>query len=140
MGRPPLIVDAGPLYATFDAHDPDHRASRELLESHSGPLIVPMMVIAEVAYLMSRRLGPAAEVRLLGNLAGGTYLPEPAVAADWLRIAELVARYADLPLGTVDASLVAAAERLGITTIATLDHRHLSVVVPSHAGGFELLP
>jgi hypothetical protein len=34
-------------------------------------------------------------------------LPEPVAAADWLPIAELVARYRDLPLGTVDASVVA---------------------------------
>jgi len=140
VGRPPLIVDAGPLYAIFDVRDARHGASRELLENHPGPLLVPMLVVAEVAYLMSTRLAPAAEIAFLGNLAGGTYLPEPVDAPDWLRIAELVARYRDLPLGTADASLVAAAERLGITTVASFDRRHLSVVVPSHATGFELLP
>jgi hypothetical protein len=36
-------------------------------------------------------------------------------AADLERIAELAARYADLPLGAVDASVVAVAERLGVT-------------------------
>lgn len=60
--------------------------------------------------------------------------------ADWLRIAELVARYRDLPLGTVDASVVTAAERLGITEIATLDRRHFTVVRPVHVGAFTLLP
>ena len=140
MGRRPLIVDAGPLYALFDADDPDHLASRELLETHAGPLIVPMLVVAEVAYLMSLRLASAAEIEFLGDLASGKYIPEPVGAADWLRIAELVARYDDLPLGTVDASLVAAAERLDTTTIASLDRRHLSAVVPRHASGFELLP
>lgn len=140
MGRPPLIVDAGPLYAIFDVRDAHHGASRELLESHPGPLLVPMLVVAEVAYLISTHLAAAAEIKFLGDLASGEYLPEPVDAADWLRIAELVARYDDLPLGTVDASVVAAAERLGINTIASLDRRHLSVVVPRHASGFELLP
>lgn len=60
--------------------------------------------------------------------------------SDWLRIAELVVAYDDLPLGTVDASVVAAAERLDITTIATLDRRHFSVVRPAHVDGFEILP
>ena len=59
---------------------------------------------------------------------------------DWLRIAELVGRYRDLPLGTVDASVVAAAERLGIVEVATVDHRHVGVVRPSHAETFALLP
>jgi uncharacterized protein len=61
-------------------------------------------------------------------------------AGDWVRIAELVSEYRDLPLGTVDASVVAAAERLGITSLATLDRRHFGVVRPNHAPGFELLP
>lgn len=42
----------------------------------------------------------------------------------WERVAELCARYADLPLGLVDAGVVA----LGETAVATLDHRHFRVV------------
>jgi predicted nucleic acid-binding protein len=73
-------------------------------------------------------------------VAGGALLPEPVAAADWLRVAELVWQYRDLPLGTVDAAVIAAAERLGVTTIATLDRRHFGVVKPSHADAFELVP
>jgi uncharacterized protein len=90
--------------------------------------------------LVATRLGIHAEVRFLGDLASGTLTPEPVFAADWLRMAELSARYSDLPLGTVDASVVAAAERLEITQIATLDRRHFSVVRPNHVDTFELLP
>lgn len=59
---------------------------------------------------------------------------------DWLRIAELVARYRNLPLGTVDASVVATAERLGIREVATVDRRHLTVVRPQHVEAFTLVP
>ncbi len=45
-----------------------------------------------------------------------------------------------MPLGAVDASVVAIAERLGATTIISLDRRHFSVVRPSHIAGFTLLP
>jgi uncharacterized protein len=55
-------------------------------------------------------------------------------------IAELVARYRDLPLGTIDASVVATAERLAVNEIATTDRRHFSVVRPANADSFELLP
>jgi uncharacterized protein len=51
-----------------------------------------------------------------------------------------VAAYGDLPLGSVDASVVAAAERLRATTVATLDRRHFGVVRPAHTEAFELLP
>ena len=135
-----VILDAGPLYAYVDADDAHHAASLELLETHPGPLLVPMLVITEVAYLLATRLGPGAEVRFLGDLAAGNLIPEPVDAADWLRIARLVAQYDDLPLGTVDASVVAAAERLEITEIATMDRRHFSVVRPTHTVAFELLP
>ena len=108
--------------------------------SHAGPLIVPQLVITEVAYLLETRLGPEAEVRFLGDLAAGTLTLDPVVPGDWLRIAELVAEYRDLPLGTVDASVVAAAERLSVETVATLDRRHFSIVRPLHVEAFELLP
>jgi predicted nucleic acid-binding protein len=98
-----------------------------------------MLVITEVTYLVGSRLGFAAEVRFLGDLAAGNLIPEPVAAGDWLRIAELVAQYRDLPLGTVDASVVATAERLGVMQVATLDRRHFTVVQPAQ-GSFELLP
>jgi uncharacterized protein len=59
---------------------------------------------------------------------------------DWRRAAELVTRYADMPLGAVDASVVAVAERLGLAEIATIDRRHFSVVRPRHIDAFTLLP
>jgi predicted nucleic acid-binding protein len=96
--------------------------------------------VSEVAYLVATRLGVEPEVRFLGDLAAGTLNPEPVVASDWLRIAELTARFGDLPLGTVDASVVTAAERLKISQVATLDRRHFSAVRPNHVPAFELLP
>jgi uncharacterized protein len=134
------VVDAGPLYAYVDADDAHHAAALELLETHPGPLIVPTLVITEVVYLLATRLGTEPEVRFLGDLASGSFHVEPVSAADWLRIAELVARYRDLPLGTVDASVVTAAERLGVTEIATVDRRHFTVVRPVHIEAFTLLP
>ncbi|MDX2342417.1 MAG: PIN domain-containing protein [Acidimicrobiia bacterium] len=134
------MVDAGPLYAYVDADDRHHGESLDLLLTHPGPLIIPTLVITEVVYLIGSRLGAEAEVRFLGDLAAGEFTIEPVMAGDWLRIAELVSQYRDLPLGSVDASVVAAAERLDITEIATLDRRHFSIVRPAHNHSFELLP
>jgi uncharacterized protein len=65
---------------------------------------------------------------------------EPLQEDDLTRMAELVSTYADLPLGAVDASVVAVAERLEATTLMSLDHRHFSVVRPRHTDAFVLLP
>lgn len=100
---------------------------------------MPTLVITEVAYLLSTRLGVDPEVRFLGDLSAGNLIVEPVAASDWLRIAELVARYRALPLGIVDASVIAAAERLVIRDIATLDRRHFTVV-GSNIGALNLLP
>ena len=128
------------MYAYIDADDRHHAASLELLLSHPGPLIVPTLVITEVTYLVGTRLGTTAEVRFLGDLASGDLITEPVAASDWLRIAELVHAYGDLPLGTVDASVIALAERLDVTTVATLDRRHFGIVRPNHCERLELLP
>ena len=100
---------------------------------------MPTLVITEVAYLLGTRLGVDPEVRFLGDLAAGNLIAEPVAAPDWMRIAELVGQYRDLPLGTVDASVVAAAERLGTNEIATVDRRHFAVV-QSNTGVLNLLP
>lgn len=97
-------------------------------------------MVTEVAYLLAARLGPEPEVRFLGDLAAGVFQVEPVAAVDWLRIAELVTQYRDLPLGTVDASVVVAAERLGVGEVATVDRRDFGVVRPHHVERFVLLP
>jgi uncharacterized protein len=133
-------VDAGPLYAYVDADDDHHDECVNLVESHPGPLLVPVLVVTEVAYLIATRLGAEAEVRFLGDFAAGNLISETVAGEDWLRMAELVATYRDLPLGTVDASVVAAAERLRLNQIATLDRSHFTVVRPAHIPAFELIP
>lgn len=135
-----MIVDTGVLYAVLDRDDRHHAAAVDLIATTDAVLRVPMLVIAEVTHLAGTRLGTEAEVRFLGDVASGELIPEPVHAADWERIAELVARYRDLPLGTVDASLVALAERLGETDVASFDRRDLTVVRPRHCEALTLLP
>jgi predicted nucleic acid-binding protein len=96
------------------------------------------LVVAETLFFIGDRLGPIAEARYLGNLhASDVRTPHP---DDWSRIAELVHQYRDFPLGSVDASVVALAERLNTDTIITFDRRHFSVVRPRHVPAFRLLP
>lgn len=135
-----LLTDAGPLVAAAATREADNAACRALLRDASRPIVVPQTVVAEVAYLLSSRIGPHAEVALARSLRDGELMVEPVHERDWQRIANLVETYVDLPLGLVDASVVAIAERLGQTRIASLDHRHLSVVRPRHCERLELVP
>ncbi len=104
------------------------------------PLITTALVIAEAGWLIERQLGPAAETTLYRAVATGEIRVENLGDGDWERIAELVVQYADLGLGGTDASLIAIAERLNVAEIATVDHRHFTVVRPRHVDAFTLLP
>lgn len=73
-------------------------------------------------------------------LADNDFQPVDLTAADYRRAAEHVRTYQDLPLGTTDATVIAVAERLGVTDVATLDRRHFTVVRPRHTGALFLLP
>ena len=59
---------------------------------------------------------------------------------DWQRVEDLVVQYSDLQLGTADASIVAAAERLGVEVVATFNDRDFRVVRPRHIDAFTLVP
>lgn len=111
-----------------------------MVTDEPGPLLTTPLVVAEAGYLIDRQLGPAAEAGFYRSLAAGDLVVEGMRAEDWRRIAELVDRYADLPLGGTDASLVILAERHSLRRIATLDRRHFSVVRRADGSPFELLP
>jgi predicted nucleic acid-binding protein len=138
-----IVCDTGPLVAAALADDDHHHACVELftgLHLARRPLLVPATVVAEVGYLLSREAGPKVESLFLDSLAAGDFVLVDLTAADCGRMAELVRRYGDLPLGTTDASVIAVAERLGIAEIATLDRRHFLVVRPRHVDALTLLP
>jgi uncharacterized protein len=136
-----IVVDTGVIFAAADADDPRHGECAELLDSLvSTPLGVTVPVVVESAWLIESRLGPAAEASFLRSLSVGEIGRLDMTDTDWNRVVALIERYTDLGLGVVDASVVAVAERVGATQIATLDRRHFTVVRPSHIPAFELLP
>lgn len=132
------VADAGPLYAAANSADPDHARSLAVLQRTNLQLVIPALVVTEVIQLLGRRNGPHAEARFLCGLAG--FAVEAPAPEDFPRIAELIEQYADFPLGGVDASVIALAERLGTPLVLTLDRRHFAAVRPSHCESLELLP
>jgi hypothetical protein len=98
-------------------------------------LLIPATVVAEVGYLLNREAGSL----FLRSIADGDFTAVDLTAADYARMADLVAQYGSLPLATTDASVVAVAERLNLTDIATLDRRHFTVIRPDHADALTLL-
>ncbi len=132
------ILDAGPLLASFDRGDPHHASCADVLVRRDLRLVVPALVVAEVAHLLGARLGPRFESTFLRGLAG--FEVEAPTTEEWPLIADLIERYADFPLGTVDASIVVLADRLDTDLIVTLDRRHFGAVQSPKGRRFRLLP
>lgn len=137
-GKTPTVVDTGPLLAAAISDDPDRERCQALLARTDLKLTIPIFVVSETAYMIGQQLGPRAEGVFLSGVARLEI--EQILGGDWHRMSELVTMYRNFPLGTVDASVVATTERLGISTIITLDRRHFLAVRPSHVEAFDLLP
>jgi predicted nucleic acid-binding protein len=132
------VVDAGPLYSAADVGDVNHARCAAVFARRDLEFVIPTLVVTEAIYFLGLRLGPAVEAAFLRALeALDVQAPHP---DDWARIAALVEDYADFPLGGVDASVIALAERLNTSVVITLDRRHFSAVRPRHVEALQLLP
>ena len=134
----PLLVDTGIVYALADRRDAWHTRVRAYLESHPDTLLAPVTILPEVAYLLRARISAKAEQAFVASLARGEVAVERLETGDLDRAGELMSTYDWL--GFVDATVVAIAERLKLSTIATTDRRHFGVVQPAHAKHFTLVP
>ncbi len=135
-----LLVDAAPLVALADRRDPLRSAVREVLEAEGGALVIPAPVIAEADYLLGKRIGRAARLAFLDDLATGRFVVECLQADEYTGVARLERQYGDLDLGLADCATVVLAARLRTRRVLTFDERHFRAVHPLQGGTFELLP
>lgn len=136
----PVLVDTGIIYALADRSDAWHVRARTFVENFKGTLIIPSTVIPEACYLLQTHLSPQAEAAFIKSIANRALRLEQVDEEDMNRAVEVMNSYSDLPIGFVDSSIVAVAERLKISAVMTTDRRHFSVIKPKHCPAFTLLP
>jgi predicted nucleic acid-binding protein len=124
----------------MDRADQDHAACARLLETTEEQVLVPSPVLVEVDWLAGQRLQPDAFLSFLADIDASRLGIVDLQAQDYRRVSELLDRYRDLPLGFVDAAVLAIVERLNETKLATLDRRHFSIVRPRHVPALRLVP
>ncbi|MBA2425556.1 MAG: PIN domain-containing protein [Actinobacteria bacterium] len=135
-----IILDTSVLYALLDRRDRRHDEAALWYSQTDEEMATTPLIVAEVDHLARTRTGRRAVEAFHRDLAGGAYLVEwwPGAAA---RIVEVAGHYSGLDLGLADASLIALAERLGTTALATFDERHFRAVRPLTGGlAFALAP
>lgn len=135
-----LIVDASVWLDAADTDCPNHQGCARLLSDRHSELVTPAVVAGEAARLIRFKLGAQAEARFVRLITSGAVTISDLDPTDWQRVVELVEAYLDRPLGLVDAAIVATAERLNVTDLATLNGRDFYIVRPKHTGAFTLLP
>lgn len=137
-----VVADTGAVYALIDASDAWHQRVIAWWRrtGRATTILLPATILPEVAYLLGSRVGAAAEAAFVRGVADGEFTIESLDDEDLPRIADLMNAYRDLPLGFVDASVLAVAERLEARDILTTDRRHFGVVRPRHARTLVLHP
>lgn len=126
VGPSVVTLDTSALFALLNRRDPDHERVTQALLADRGPYLVPAGILAEIGYLIEQRLGLEVLDAFVADLEQRAFVLEPA-DEDLARIPELIRRYADLPLGLADATVIACAERHG-GRVLTLDTRHFGTV------------
>ncbi|MCP3818397.1 PIN domain-containing protein [Streptomyces sp. A3M-1-3] len=143
---PVAIADTNALYRLFTPKDPRHSAHREAL-AHTGHLIVSPMILTELDYLLTIRIGVGASMNALDFIARQVEarrfeVPE---AAPHLRSAMAVMRGCEdadggRGVGLADAMNVVLAAAFQTADMFTTD-RHFRMMRPLTAhGAFRLLP
>jgi predicted nucleic acid-binding protein len=123
-----IIADTGAVYALVDSRDRNYRILRALFESDPDAWVLPWAILPEVDYLVGKRLGAKVEEAFLGDLADGRFAVAWSDEGDLVEALRICRRHRALNLGLVDAVVMAVAERLEATAIATLDVRDFGAV------------
>lgn len=123
-----IVADTGGIIALVDADDRHHAALRHVFEADPAAWVLPWAILPEVDYLLARRLNTRVALDFLEDVAEGRWIVEWGGAGELKRAHALCRRYAALELGVVDAVVIATAERLRASAIATLDLRDFGAV------------
>jgi uncharacterized protein len=135
-----IILGTSGLIAAYGRDQVQGKEVLAVLNGDGGPLVLSPFVLAELDYLITSRLGVAAELTLLEDIAGGVYRLAEFSQHDVAQARSVVAKYADLKIGLADASIVVLAARHLTTQVLTLDLRHFRAMTPLQGGSFTILP
>ena len=103
-------------------------------------MLLPEVVLPELAYLVIRNLGYRVFFDLIDYLLDRQIPLISMTSADLERVKEILQKYEDSKLDFVDAAIMAIAERLNIERILTVDRRDFGLFRPLHCEAFEIIP
>lgn len=135
-----ILIDTGIVIALADKNDAWHQRSLDFISDYTGKVIAPATIIPEACYMLKTYLGQFAEIAFIESIVRRELLIEIVTVEDLGRSLEIMKVYTNLNIGIVDASIIALAERLGLSKILTTDRRHFSFIKGKQGPHIELLP
>jgi predicted nucleic acid-binding protein len=133
-----ILVDSSGLIAAADREHPAQPVAAGLLAGATERLLSPF-VLAELDYLLPRRVDRKARDALLTEVALGRYRLEPFAASDIAAAMRVIEKFEDLTISLADASVCVLAERHGVADLLTLD-QHFRVLPGPGGRPFRILP
>lgn len=135
-----IVCDSSGILAAIDRTQSRHHEAKAAMEMDPGPFLISPFVVAELDYMVTKRIGPQAATAFLREVANGSYRLEAFAPGDVAAALDLIEKYSDHAIGLADASNVIVAARHRTTRILTLDERHFRVLRAASGDPFELLP
>jgi predicted nucleic acid-binding protein len=115
----PVLLDTGPLVAFLKRRDQYHSWARERFEEIKAPLLTCEPVLTEACFLLQRSVGgPQAVLNLVVRGVVSVSFP---LREEIVHVAQLLDRYANVPMSLADACLVRMAEKYKKGAVFTLD-------------------
>ncbi|MGL5835029.1 MAG: type II toxin-antitoxin system VapC family toxin [Waterburya sp.] len=133
-----LIADTSGIIALLDRDDQYHQVAVTAIKGQK--IYISVTVLPEVDYLATKYLGERVARTFLEDIEGDNFALLPFELVDLKKATPIMARYQDLPLGLVDASLLVLAEHYLIDQILTLDRRHFNLIQSDKVRYFTILP
>lgn len=134
-----IIADTGFWLALANARDRHHERARLVLSTPKEPLVTTWPVLTETCHLRVSYLGSQSSARFVESGSHGAFELFALEQAHLVRVAELMHKYADLPMDLADASLVILAEELGAGRIPSTDNRDFRTYRWKHRRPFKNL-
>lgn len=115
----PVILDTGPLVALLNRRERSHAQVKAILDQLPAPLFTVEPVLTEAMFLLRGVRG--APDKVLHLVRDGLLRLPMTVEAEAGALAQLVARYANVPMSLADACLVRLVELMPDASVLTLD-------------------
>ena len=114
------FVDTSAWYAAVDPRDIDHQSTSEILKG-AEPLLTTDHVLVETWLLVNGRIGLREADMFVARCVTGGLAVEIVGQADIEKALEIGRQFSDQQFSLVDRTSFSVMERLGISTVASLD-------------------